>query len=41
MLQLLGDKEELNLYLQEIEGSVSPYPWQNNTLSLPGLNGPG
>ena len=33
MLQLLGDKEELNHYLQKIEGSVSPYPWQNNTLS--------
>lgn len=33
MLQLLDDKEELNHYLQKIEGSVSPYPWQNKTLS--------
>ncbi len=33
MLQLLGDKEELNQYLQKIEGSVSPYPWQRNTVS--------
>lgn len=32
-LQLLGDKEELNQYLQKIEGSVSPYPWQNNKVT--------
>ncbi len=30
MLQLIGDKEELKVYLEKIEGSVSPYPWQSN-----------
>lgn len=33
ILQLLGDKEQLNQYLQKIEGSVSPYPWQSNTVT--------
>ena len=30
MLQLIGDKEELKVYLEKIDGSVSPYPWQSN-----------
>ncbi len=33
VLQLFGDKEELKQYLEKIEGSVSPYPWQSNTVS--------
>jgi len=33
MLQLIGDEKELKHYLKKIEGSVSPYPWQSNTVS--------
>lgn len=33
MLQLIDDKKELNRYLKKIDGSVSPYPWQSNTIS--------
>jgi len=31
MLQLIGDKEESKHYLHQIEGFVSPYPWQINS----------
>lgn len=33
MLQVIDDKEELKLYLEKIDGSVSPYPWQINTVA--------
>lgn len=33
MLQLIGDEEELKRYLKKIDGSVSPYPWQSNTVA--------
>jgi len=31
MLQLIGDKEGSKQYLHQIDGSVSPYPWQSNS----------
>jgi len=33
MLQLIGDKEESKVYLEKLDGSISPYPWQSDAAS--------
>ncbi len=33
LLQLVGDKQQLKEYLKKIDGSVSPYPWQSNSVT--------
>ena len=33
MLQLIGDNEESKVYLEKLDGSISPYPWQSDAAS--------
>ena len=32
VMQLIGDKEEASEYMEKIHGTMSPYPWQSNSV---------
>ena len=32
VMQLVGDKEEASEYMEKIHGTMSPYPWQSNSV---------